>query len=79
MRMIAFHRMRVGLANHMPVWRPHVGTGFLVIGIQETGGQMRYVILQALEGCSITTTEYPGKSSPCAMIHGFDDPELLFF
>ena len=40
--------------------------------------QMLYFVIQALEGCSITITKYPGKSSLCAMIHGFDAQEFLF-
>src|SRR5262245_50207809 len=34
-------------------------------------------VIHALKRCTITTTEYPGTSAPCAMIHGVDDPELL--
>src|SRR5919109_1840469 len=78
-RISAFHSMRACLATEMPFWRQHVGTGFPVSGIKYPGGQMLDFIRQALEGCSITTTESPGHGSPWAMIHGFDQPEFAFF
>ena len=48
-----------------------------ILGVKETVFQLVEWVIHALERCTITTTEYPGTSAPCAMIHGVDDPELL--
>src|SRR5215216_2152879 len=43
-----------------------------IICIKEAIFEMLYFVVQSLEGCSTTTTEYPGNSSPCATIHSFN-------
>jgi len=79
MRVISRNRCRIGFANAMAVSGEDCGKRLPMIGVQETVLQMLDCVLEALERCSITTTEYPGTRAPCALLHGFDAPALLFF
>jgi hypothetical protein len=69
----------VGFSDDVTLDRKDFGKGFPRVGIENTLFQVSDFVVKLSEGASITTTEHPGHGSPCAMIHGFDDPEFLFF
>jgi len=71
--------MGVGFAKKMSALREDLCKSLPMLERKDTVFQMLYFVIQALERCRSTTTAYPGKRSPWAMIHGFEDPEVLFF
>jgi hypothetical protein len=71
--------MGVCFAHDMTLGGEHLGKRAPVICIKDTIRSMFDLIIEPLECCSITTTEYPGNGSPCATIHGLNDPNFSFF
>jgi hypothetical protein len=76
--MISFNRRGVGFANDMTLLREHLGKRVPAVCIKYTIRYMVNFIIESLERCRITTTEYPGNGSPCATIHGFNNPDFSF-
>src|SRR5215510_5680688 len=77
-RIVSFNRMRMRFSCDMPLFRQDLGKCIPVVCIKATCSQMFEFIVEPLECCSITTTEYPGTGSPCATIHGLNDPNFPF-
>jgi hypothetical protein len=69
----------MGLSDDMPFGRQTLRKGFPVVSVENALREMFDLVLEPLEGCSITTADHPGHSSPCATIHRLDDPEFGFF
>jgi hypothetical protein len=65
-------------AEAMTVRRQDLCKSIPLICIPAAVREMGAFVIEPLEGCSLTTTEYPGHSSPCAMIHGCNDPDVSF-
>lgn len=54
----------MGLANNMAPWGKDFGEGIPIIGVKSAVSQVLDFVIEPLEGCSITTAENPGDSSP---------------
>ena len=78
-RMVSFTGRRMCFARDLTLFRYDLGKGVPVVSIQYTRGEMFELIVEPLQWCRITTTEYPGHGSPGATIHGFNDPHCPFF
>ena len=76
--MISCNRMGVCFTNDMTRLGQHLGKRVHIISIEYTICQLFEFIIEPLACCSITTTEYPGHGSPCATIHGFNNPDFSF-
>jgi len=70
---------RMRFTDDMALRWKHLGKSIPIICIESTVGQMLHLVVESPEGCSITTAEHPGHSSPAATVNGFDDPKLVFF
>ena len=66
-------------ADNMSVCRQYFGKCVPVVRVKNAVLQMLYFVVQSSEGFSITITEYPGNSSPCATVNRFDEPQFSFF
>ena len=77
MRVRSCQRRGVGCAHNRAVFGEALCNSLPGIGIKAPVVQMLSLVIQALARCSLTPPAYPGKRAPCAMLHGFDDPELL--
>jgi hypothetical protein len=66
-------------ANNMPISRKDFFESLPVVRVKNAGSQVLDFVIEPPEGFSITTTDNPGNSSPCATIHRFDDPFFVFF
>jgi hypothetical protein len=76
---VTLNSMRMSLSNNMAFCGQDFGKGIPVISEEGTVCQMFYFVIKSPEGCSITTAEHPGHSSPCATVNSLDDPKLVFF
>ena len=76
---VAFNSSRAAFPDNMTIFRQNFCESVPVIRVEYTLFQMLHFVVQSSERCSITTTEYPGDSSPCAAIHRLDEPFLSFF
>jgi hypothetical protein len=52
------------LANDVALRREYFGEGVPIIRVKGAVGQVFDFVVESLEGCSITTAENPGDSSP---------------
>ena len=69
----------VRLADDVAFGRQDFGKSVPVIRVKGAKGQVFDLVVEPLEGGSITIAENPGHSSPCATIHRFDKPDFVFF
>ena len=68
------NRDSVRLADNVARCRKHFGEGIPIVCVKDAFCQALDFVVEAPECCSITTACNPGNSSPCATIHGLDDP-----
>ena len=76
---VLFNRYCVRLSDDVAILRQYLAKSVPVISIEDAVLQVFHFVIESFECCSITTTDNPGHSSPCATIHGFDDPSFVFF
>ncbi len=76
---ILFDANGMTFSPDMAIRREDFGKSLPVIDVEGTFFQMFHLVVQPLKRCSITTTDNPGNSFPCATIQGFNDPFLVFF
>lgn len=55
---------RMRLANDVALRGKQFGKGIPIVGIKDAAGQVLDFVVEPLGGCSITTAENPGTSSP---------------
>jgi hypothetical protein len=55
---------RMRLANDVALPGEDPGEGIPIVGVKDATGQVLDFVVEPLEGCSITTAENPGDSSP---------------
>jgi len=61
---VLFNGDSMRLADNVALRRKYLGEGIPVIGVKDAAGQVLDFVIEPLEGCSITTAENPGDSSP---------------
>ena len=61
---VLFDQDGVRLADNMAICGKHFGEGIPIVGIKGATGQVFDFVIESSEGCSITTAENPGDSSP---------------
>jgi len=76
---VLLNRDGMRLSNDVSFCRKHGCKCIPVVRIKEAVRQVLDLVVEPLEGLSITMACNPGHSSPCATIHGLDDPECVFF
>jgi len=68
-----------GFADDMSLRRQMLGEGIPVLGVEHAVRQVPELVVEPPEGCSITTADHPGHSSPYATIQRLDNPDFVFF
>jgi len=76
---VPFNADSSGFADNMTLLGQHFCESVPVIRVKNTVFKVLYFVVQSSECFSITTTEYPGNSSPRAAINRFDEPLFSFF
>ena len=61
---VLFDHGRMRLADDVTFRRQDVGESFPIVGVKDAIRQVFYFVVKPLEGCSITTADNPGNSSP---------------
>ncbi len=75
---VSFDGDGMSFADDMAFGGQHLGESIPIVGVEGTVLQMLDLIVESLEGCSITMAEHPGHGSPRATIHRFDEPDFVF-
>jgi hypothetical protein len=75
---VAFDLCGMGFADDVAFRGQDFGKGIPMVGVINAVFQVFDLVVETPKGSSITTAGHPGHSSPCATIHGLDDPAFLF-
>jgi hypothetical protein len=61
---VLFYQDGMCLARNGALRRKYLGEGIPIAGVKDAASQVFDFVAEPLEGCSITTAENPGDSSP---------------
>ena len=76
---VALDMQRVFLPYDVLPRRDDLGEGIPAVAVERARPEVLHLVVEPLEGCSITIAEHPGQGLPAAAINGLDEPKLLFF